>query len=77
MSDRIEEANNLIGNRTRDLPARSTVPQQTTLYRGPDIALNTHIYIATIWRVCEYRRGMEGSARRKAATYTQNNTNIE
>jgi hypothetical protein len=29
-------SNDLIGNRTRDLPACSIVPQQTTLQRAPD-----------------------------------------
>jgi hypothetical protein len=28
---------NLIGARTRDLPACSTVPEPTTLSRGPDV----------------------------------------
>jgi hypothetical protein len=31
----IEKLNYLIGNRTRDLPACSTVPQPTTLQRAP------------------------------------------
>jgi hypothetical protein len=32
----IEKSNDLIGNRTRDLPACSIVPQPTTLPRAPD-----------------------------------------
>jgi hypothetical protein len=31
----IEKSNDLIGNQTQDLPACSTVPQPTTLQRGP------------------------------------------
>jgi hypothetical protein len=31
----IEKSSELIGNRTRDLPACSTVPQSTTLPRAP------------------------------------------
>jgi hypothetical protein len=37
----IEKSNDHIGNRTRDLPACSTVPQATTLPRAPtDIVKN-------------------------------------
>jgi hypothetical protein len=32
----IEKSNDLFGNRTRDTPARSVVPQPTTLPRAPD-----------------------------------------
>jgi hypothetical protein len=31
----IEKSNNFVGNRTRDLPACSIVPQRTTLQRAP------------------------------------------
>jgi hypothetical protein len=33
----IKKSNDLIGNRTREFPARSTVPQQTTLLRSPAV----------------------------------------
>jgi hypothetical protein len=34
----IEKSNDLIGNRTRDIPACSIVPQPTTLPRAPTLA---------------------------------------
>jgi hypothetical protein len=38
----VGKPNELIGNRTRDLPACSIVPQATTLPRTPEI--NTYVY---------------------------------
>jgi hypothetical protein len=35
----IEKSNDLIGNRTRDIPARSIIPQPTTLPSAPGIAV--------------------------------------
>jgi hypothetical protein len=43
--DQLKKSNNLIGNRTRDLLARSIVPRPTTLSRGPILAL-IHLKIA-------------------------------
>jgi hypothetical protein len=36
-----KKASGLIGNRNRDLPARSIVPQPTTLSRAPGAAIST------------------------------------
>jgi hypothetical protein len=37
---KLKNPNDLIGNRTRDLPACSIVPQQTTLPRAPEHTYN-------------------------------------
>jgi hypothetical protein len=42
----IEEFSNLIGNRTRHLPACSIVPQPTTLPRAPKLMYSRYKYMA-------------------------------
>jgi hypothetical protein len=42
----IEKSNDLIGNRTRDLPACSIVPQRTTLPRVPFHGIVDEIFSA-------------------------------
>jgi hypothetical protein len=41
----LKKSNDLIGNRTRDLPACSIVPQPTTLLRAPALSLYLINYI--------------------------------
>jgi hypothetical protein len=41
----IEKSNNLIGTRTRDLPARSIVPQPTTLPHAPIVSSIKHVNV--------------------------------
>jgi hypothetical protein len=47
----LKKSNNLIGNRTRNLPACSTVPQPSTLPRAPTHSDNTNIdFLNIIYR---------------------------
>jgi hypothetical protein len=53
-----KKSNNLIGNRTRDLPACSIVPQPTTLPRAPGVlVINSLIYSPSNSRHVEHRAG--------------------
>jgi hypothetical protein len=47
----LKKSNDIIGNRTRDLPACSTVPQLTTLTRGPNCYLK-HTTIVMQYHYC-------------------------
>jgi hypothetical protein len=43
-----ENSNDLIGNRTRDLPAFSIVPQPTTLPRAPQTVSYSIVYLTKL-----------------------------
>jgi hypothetical protein len=46
----LKKTNDLIGNRTRDLPAFSIVPQPTTLLRARKCAINTLDKVRAYWQ---------------------------
>jgi hypothetical protein len=50
----IEKSNDLIGNRTRDLPACSVVPQPTTLQRAPPSGALLLTNLLCSWDVTPY-----------------------
>jgi hypothetical protein len=63
----IEKSNDLIGNRTRDLPACGIVPQPTTLPRAPHVIYMDCIILQNIyWVATDYHWSADYSLRNTA-----------